>query len=47
MSNESILHFGLKMIKIIEGTHKAGFTYNDLKLDNILVGFQNKIQSKK
>ena len=47
MTNKSILHFGICMLKLIEGIHSAGFTYNDLKLDNVLVGFQNKIQSNK
>ena len=32
---------------MLEGIHAAGFTYNDLKLDNVLVGFQNKIKPDK
>ena len=26
------------MVEIIEKIHDAGYTYNDLKLDNILIG---------
>ena len=33
------------MIRMLEGIHAAGFTYNDIKLDNVLVGYQNKIQT--
>jgi len=29
---------GIKLLEIIEKIHEAGYTYNDLKLDNILVG---------
>ena len=43
MTNESILQFGISMLRMLEGIHAAGFTYNDIKLDNVLVGFQNKI----
>lgn len=43
MTNESILQFGICMLRMLEGIHAAGFTYNDIKLDNVLVGFQNKM----
>ena len=46
MSNQSVLYFGTKLLKMLEGIHAAGFTYNDLKLDNVLVGYQNKIKSE-
>ena len=39
MSNDSILQFGVAILRMLEGIHAAGFTYNDLKLDNVLVGF--------
>lgn len=28
---------------MLEGVHTAGYTFNDLKLDNIMVGFQSKL----
>ena len=37
-SNKTILLVGIKLIDIIKKIHMAGYTYNDLKLDNILVG---------
>lgn len=47
MSKESILQFGISMLRMLESIHAAGFTYNDLKLDNVLVGYQNKIDHNK
>ena len=35
---KTILQLGIKMVEIIEKIHDAGYTYNDLKLDNILIG---------
>jgi serine/threonine protein kinase len=29
---------GIKLLEIYEKVHMAGYTYNDLKLDNILIG---------
>ena len=37
-SNKTILLIGIKLLDIIRKIHMAGYTYNDLKLDNILVG---------
>lgn len=37
-SNKTILLIGIKLIDIIKKIHMVGYTYNDLKLDNILVG---------
>lgn len=37
-SSKTILQIGIKLVDIIEKIHLAGYTYNDLKLDNILVG---------
>lgn len=28
----------MRLLEIFERVHDAGFTYNDLKLDNILIG---------
>ena len=32
---------------MIEYVHDAGYIYNDLKLDNILVGYNDKVSSLK
>ena len=37
-SPKTIFMIGIKLLEIIEKIHEAGYTYNDLKLDNILVG---------
>jgi len=34
------------LLEIIEKIHDAGFTYNDLKLDNILIGDQTFAEKK-
>ena len=43
LSNLSIYDLGLRLINIFQVIHSAGFTYNDLKLDNLLIGFENKL----
>lgn len=41
-SVKTICLIGMKLIDVMRKIHLAGFTYNDLKLDNILVGdFEN------
>lgn len=37
-SSKTIASIGIKLVEIMKKIHLAGFTYNDLKLDNILVG---------
>ena len=39
LSRKSAYGLGLRIIDIIEKIHAAGYTYNDLKLDNLLIGF--------
>ena len=34
------------MLNCFEKVHRAGFVYNDLKLDNIMVGFGQKLPDK-
>ena len=34
------------MLNCFEKVHRAGFVYNDLKLDNIMVGFGQKLPEK-
>jgi serine/threonine protein kinase len=40
-SSKTILQLGVRLLEIIEQIHDSGYTYNDLKLDNILVGDQH------
>lgn len=37
-SFKTIFQIGIRLIDIFERIHEAGLTYNDLKLDNILIG---------
>jgi serine/threonine protein kinase len=37
-SSSTIFKIGILLLEIIERIHSAGYTYNDLKLDNILFG---------
>ena len=46
LSNLSIYELGLRLIEIFQFIHAAGFTYNDLKLDNLLIGFEDKLPSQ-
>jgi len=43
LSRRSAYGLGLRIIDIIEKIHAAGYTYNDLKLDNLLIGFKDKL----
>ena len=38
-TEESIYTLGIQLINILEKVHLAGFIFNDLKLDNILLDF--------
>ena len=37
MSKPSVFHLGLCLVHILEMVHSAGYIYNDLKLDNVVV----------
>ena len=37
-TKKTIYQVGIKLLDIYERIHESGFTYNDLKLDNILIG---------
>jgi hypothetical protein len=43
MSKASILDVGSAVLKMLQTTHEAGFVYNDLKLDNLMAGFETKL----
>lgn len=45
LSNASIFHLGLQILDILELVHKSGYVYNDLKPDNILIGYGEKTAS--
>ena len=45
ISKKSVYDFGLRVLELLETIHAAGYTYNDLKLENILVGHGNNIPS--
>ena len=40
-SSKTIILLGISILEILEKVHSAGYTYNDLKLDNILIGDEN------
>jgi len=40
ISNASIFHLGLTLLNILEVTHNSGLVFNDLKPDNILIGYK-------
>ena len=38
-TEESIFSLGIQLLNILEKVHSAGFVFNDLKLDNLLLDF--------
>ena len=40
-SDKTVYQLGIQLLRILEKIHQSGNTFNDLKLDNILVGDQN------
>jgi serine/threonine protein kinase len=42
-SNESILDLAQRLLSVFKEIHSAGYAYNDLKLDNIMVGYGQKL----
>ena len=40
-TQKTILLLGISILEIFEKVHASGYTYNDLKLDNILIGDEN------
>ena len=42
ISTVTTLDIGLRLLRFFEKIHEAGYVYNDLKLDNILIGYGKK-----
>ena len=38
-SKAAILNIGIAVIALLKRVHRAGYVYNDLKLDNLMFGF--------
>lgn len=45
VSKESVFSLGFKLVNIIEQVHNSGHIFNDLKLDNVLLGHGDKLPS--
>lgn len=43
ISNSSIHEMAKATLKMLEQVHEAGFIFNDLKLDNIMAGFKDRL----
>lgn len=46
MSKSSAYQLGIQIITMLEQIHSAGYVYNDLKLDNIMVDFNQDLSNK-
>ena len=46
MSKSSAYQLGIHIVTMLEQIHSAGYVYNDLKLDNILLDFQKNLSEK-
>ena len=42
-SNETILDLAQRLLSVFQEIHSAGYAYDDLKLDNIMVGYGQKL----
>jgi serine/threonine protein kinase len=45
MNMKSVCFLALNLLDLLEKLHEMGYIYNDLKLDNICVGFGENIES--
>ena len=46
LPSASVFALGIHLINLLEQIHQAGYIYNDLKPDNILVGHGQKLKAK-
>ena len=46
LNKASIYHLGLACLDFLEQVHNAGYIYNDLKLDNLLIDLKHHLPSK-
>lgn len=46
LTDASIYTIGLKLLNILEVVHHSGLVYNDLKLDNVLIGYNYELPTK-
>ena len=46
MSKSSAYQLGIHIVTMLEQIHSAGYVYNDLKLDNILMDFTENLSEK-
>lgn len=45
LSKASIYYLGLVLLQLLEQIHTSGYIYNDLKADNIMVSYGDKIKA--
>ena len=41
LNEASVAHLGIAILSQLEQIHQAGYTHNDLKLNNIMVGYES------
>lgn len=46
LSKSSIYSLGIQLLNILEQIHESGYIYNDLKLDNLLIGYNDQLPSE-
>lgn len=39
----SVYSLGIKVLTLLECVHETGFVFNDLKLDNLMIGYSDKL----
>lgn len=46
LNKASVLDIGIAVIDTFEATHKAGYVFNNLKLDNLMIGYGQKLDKE-
>ena len=39
----SVYSLGIKILTLLECVHETGFVFNDLKLDNLMIGYSDEL----